>query len=195
MNPSYERTRQWTRETAPIWATWEYGPDEWAAFDARESAHVQRDLRSALRAEGVLIGLAAVAAVVANYLGTVFQCATTPLLLFAGGLVVLVTAAYVHTREELAEEHRARRRGPRFVVITPLGVEIAGIYLPFVGLRRQLLRVYVRGDDPQVLRFRVAPYGALAGQQPEIWVPIPQGREAEARELAARFQREVVRTR
>lgn len=162
----------------PVLARWTYADDEWRKYTAAEWK------RQVLVALFVGVGLTVVG-------WTVFRGEVEELgfgfliwyaLLITGGLIAVAAVA-----------HRANRSAPGEAIITPTAVMLNGKYhvlsdgrLSFGGVRLTEL-----GTVP-VLEFTVsAP--TRGGRVPEqVRVPVPRGREAEACQIVAVFERGLV---
>jgi hypothetical protein len=89
------------------------------------------------------------------------------------------------------------RSQTREIVVKPMEIEIAGTIIPLMSRGASLTRAWVAYADPPydsltVLKFRLEEWGSRRGPY-EVWIPVPRGKENEARNLAERFQREFVR--
>jgi hypothetical protein len=112
-----------------------------------------------------------------------------------GGVIVVVGllvsgGSYLAGRWRYAR--RERLRGD--VLIGIAGVYQHGVYTPFEGFNLRLARAELEPGDPAALHFvtqTLTQYGAR--QAAEARVPVPPGKDAEAADLAAMFQREVIR--
>jgi hypothetical protein len=112
-----------------------------------------------------------------------------------GGVIVVVGllvsgGTYLAGRWRYAR--RERLRGD--VLIGMSGVYQHGVYTPFEGFNLRLARAELEPGDPTTLHFvtqTMTQYGTR--QAAEAHVPVPPGNEAEAADLAAMFQREVIR--
>ncbi|MEW5928187.1 MAG: hypothetical protein AB1941_11935 [Gemmatimonadota bacterium] len=164
---------------AEVLAHWTYAPDEWSEYSRRELSFRRGEAK--WFAAGV-VGLGAlllvfdrdadyaVALGVAGFLGAVFWLGKT------------LQARAAHAA------NTATRGGE--VIISPRAVMLNGRYhvlqddrFRFAGVR------LLDEEDPPVLEFSVA-WQTRSGQVDEqVYVPVPRGREEEARALAASFPR------
>ncbi|HMA34168.1 MAG TPA: hypothetical protein VKY74_06760 [Chloroflexia bacterium] len=170
---------------ATWWVEWQYTEAEWAAFDAQEGARAQREawhnVGGAVAWQllpGLLISVA--------LLSTAGWAAGGGALAIVLGLGLLwavwnITAA----QNRAAVRRQARRRGPRTIRIGARGLWEGDTYLPLGSARQPPHWIMISPREPQVLRF-------VLNQQTleELRVPIPQGQEAAARVLVARFKKE-----
>ena len=187
-NPSYKSGKQF--ETAPpIWVEWSYEADEWAEFDASEWSRVNREARRYFWGwSGAAVGVGVIFAIIGH------NSKDSWLAFFPSAILVLfgLIAGAAH-RGANYRRHRARQRGPRVVSITPLGFYEAGLYVPLVKPALAILRVWVQTSTPRLLRFNQQQMGGRSSNYYEVRLPVPSGHEAEALQLAERFQRELVR--
>lgn len=78
------------------------------------------------------------------------------------------------------------------VVITPTQVRIGESLADLTGTNLALTRVWIAQGDPRIIRFQKE---ATLGRKlvTEIWLPVPQGREEDARELVEKFSKEIAK--
>ena len=188
-NPSAIHTAQW-RANPPVWAVWEYEPGEWEAFDAGEW---RRGRQAAWRVARpyVLIGAAAIVVIAA---GAAVAHDPAWLVFCLGPLWLCGIAGLLNGGSRWSEAerlHRGRLAGPRTVEITPIAVRIGATGIPLVDRQLVLRRTWMVAGDPVLLCFHLTLY-SRSPMQTEVRVPVPHGREEEARQLAARFAAQVV---
>jgi hypothetical protein len=162
-------------------ARWELTADELSRFEDAEWRRARRDAKIA-PAFGLMLAV---------LLGA-FTLAFTEDIAIAGlaagiGLAIgltVATTSYLfgklrfHRRDTRAGDVRFSERG----VLQPSG------YLPYRGFNLTPIEILVEDGDPSMLRFRVGSVTEnLTTREQEFRVPIPNGREAEAADLAARL--------
>ncbi len=192
----------WHNNSAPSppeWVVWDYTPAEWAAFDATEWGRAEQAWRlriklACLVAAGVL-GLILLLLLIDANLG-VF------LLVILGGFAViaLLTNSSSVVYQRALTRHKARRRGPAQVRLSPSGVTFGTDYIPFNGPgnlfsnEASLALHWVRfvAGPPARLVFLLV-YGS--GGRDEVAVPVGTGAHDTAIALVARYKREVIRRR
>ncbi|HEX8694164.1 MAG TPA: hypothetical protein VF746_17210 [Longimicrobium sp.] len=164
---------------APVLAHWTYEPGEWTAYAAREVAFRRR--------EAAWVGLGVVA------LGTLLLGWTEGDWALAFGVSLVIGAAIGVGRWLVARSaHRSNLAAPRGdVIISPNAILMNGRYhvlqdenFTFGGVR------YLEDERPPILEFTVT-WPTRSGRTNEQYrVPVPRGREDEARALAAAFEHE-----
>ena len=181
----------------PAWAHWTYEQKEWERF-------LQLDARRMRTSRARWLSFCMVLALGAGVL-TVFMLGSFNVwlglgagsLVAAGGFFLLTafgSAWFARSTDKWYEELKAQARE---VVVTPIVIVIAGTALPLLRSGVSLRRAWAGYADPPrntvpVLKFQLEELGNRRGPY-EVWVPVPRGKESEGRELAERFQREIVR--
>jgi hypothetical protein len=193
-------TRGWIRDmdrllAGDFLARWPVDDAVWERYAAQEWRRA-RDFarRGPLYALILALGIGGAAGVI-DVLAASERSDAALTALGVGGVILVVGllvsgGSYLGGRWRYAR--RARRRGD--VVIGAAGVYQHGVYTPFAGFNLRLTRAELEPGDPPTLLFTtqtMTQYGARKAS--EAHVPVPPGREAEAAELAAMFQREFVR--
>ncbi len=171
------------------WAHWRYDEAGWAGVVAREAALERRQRRQFL---GVAGGTGAVLLAMALLVPTASR--PLSLALVAGVLALLGTVGLGLGLFGAAP--RAGRQRAGAVYITPLGVAFEpGGYVPLVGPGQALREVSLEQPPAGLawLRFRalVSRRGGATVEEVAA-VAVPPGEEVAARELIARFRREVL---
>lgn len=157
---------------------WVYAADEWARF---EETIWQREQRS-LRIYPIFgIGLALVVAALA-YIGSRDPLVTLAAFGVFIGIGLLVTLqTWGAARWRYARKHQTGGD----VYISTTGILQPRGYLPHSGFNLKLTAAEVEPGDPDTLRLQVSSYTEDAlTRSSEIRIPIPYGREDEAREVA-----------
>jgi hypothetical protein len=157
---------------------WTYAADEWARFEEAEWQREQSSLR-VFPIVGIVIAL-----VVAGlaYLGSRDPLVTLAAFGIFLGIGVLVTLqTWGAARWRYARRHRAA--GDVFISTT--GILQPRGYLPYSGFNLKLTVAEVESGDPDTLRLQVSSYTEDAlTRSTDFRIPIPYGREDEAREVA-----------
>jgi hypothetical protein len=162
---------------AEVLAHWTYAPDEWSEYSRRELSFRRGEAKWFA---AWVVGLGAlllvfdrdadhtVALGVAGFLGAVFWLGKT-------------------LQARAAHAANAATRGGE-VIISPRAVLLNGRYHVLQDDRFHFAGVHLLDeDDPPVLEFTVA-WSTRSGRADEqVYVPVPRGREEEARALAASF--------
>ncbi len=166
------------------WAHWRYDMGEWERFIAQE----RRRNRSILgRAAGLLV-VAILVVVVFSGTSDLGLNSASLLYLLVLGAALLIALAYNLGRWSL---YAWRHEQSNEAYISPSGICRPDGYRPLRGFGRTLLRVAVVPGDPASLAFtcRVTALAGLALVRVpvQISVPVPVGREDEARALVSRF--------
>jgi hypothetical protein len=196
---SYNRAYDLAVTGDPIWAHWIYEQGEWERFlelDAQRmrlsrarwlSFTIVMSMAPGVFASSVVwgIGIGFWAGLVAGFLGA------------ALGFVWLTgfgSVWFFRSRDKWYEGLKSQRRE---IIVTPLAIIIAGTVMPLMGDGASLNRAWDGYADPPqntvtILKFQLEELGSRRGPY-EVWVPVPRGKESEGRELAERFQREIVR--
>ena len=194
-NPTYERAQQATAAQPGWWVHWRYSEDEWQRWREADWARTRRVYhRWQLGGLGVVGLLAAVAlALLLTGKLTTFWSILLPLIWVLG---VGVGANWLFwLRGPYAQAKRLyalRQHGPREIAINPLWLWQAGEGVPLIRTMHALTWVYLRGDNPVILAFRLTNRGRRNNIY-EVWVPVPGGGEVEARQLIERFKKEILR--
>ncbi len=164
---------------AEVLAHWRYGEDEWSEYTRRE-LHFRKG-------EALRVGLAVLlfGMLLLAYQEDASYAAAIGVSAFVGG------AIYLGRRLQAGAAHAANTatRGGE-VIISPRAVMVNGRYhvlqddrFHFAGVR------LLDEENPPVLEFSVT-WGTRSGPADEqVYVPVPRGREEEARALAASFPR------
>jgi hypothetical protein len=157
---------------------WIYAADEWARFEEAEWQREQRDVRI-YPIVSVIIAL-----VVA---GLAFLGSRDPLVTLAAfgifvGIGMLVT---LQTWGTARWRYMRRHRAGGDVFISETGILQPRGYLPYNGFNLTLTVAEVEPGDPDTLRLQVSSYSEHAvTRSSDIRIPVPYGREDEAREVA-----------
>jgi hypothetical protein len=166
-----------------VLAHWTYTGDEWQHYAARERA----------RARKYFIIIACVLAVVLLIPFT--QLALSP----RGGfdrtipealLVVFVPIAFVVAIVWVVTVMPTRhlsRDAPGDAYISADGALIHDRYYPWNYMMQRLQSVRLEEGDPSVMEFTWTSPGYRTSQTHSVRVPVPRGREGEAREMIAKF--------
>jgi hypothetical protein len=157
---------------------WIYAADEWARFEEAAWQREQRDVRTlpivTLIIATVVAGLA--------FLGSRDLLVTLGAFGIFVGIGVLVT---LQTWGAARWRYIRRHRAGGDVYISATGILQPGAYLPYNGFNLQLTIAEVESGDPDTLRLQVSSYSEHAvTRTSDIRIPIPYGREDEAREVA-----------
>jgi hypothetical protein len=196
-NTSYKRAEALVADGTPVWANWTYGQEEWEQFIELDCERTRRS-RARWLTFTVLVSLAGGVFWAIILWGTSIRAS-----LVAGPLVAVAAFAwltgfgtewFVKSRDKWYARLRAQ---PREIVVTPVAIEIAGTAIPLVSSLTSLNRAWIGYADPRrktvpVLKFQLQEPGSKRGPY-EVWVPVPQGKEREGRDLAEQFQREIAR--
>jgi hypothetical protein len=199
-NPDYQRAQAADEASPGGWAHWRYEPDEWRRYCRWEMRFGLIDslgclgvflLVGVVAISGATIGLALAGALddegFRNFLAQFF---------FGGG--ALIAGA---TLLNCYMSFRRRMQGPAEVIIGPTRIREAGVTVPLFDYQAALTLVEVDPRYPTLLRFETCKSHDMNGpgsgttDQPwvrVVFVPIPQGQEAAAAQLATRFQREIL---
>lgn len=162
---------------------WTYTADEWQHYATRERA----------RARKLFI-------IIASVLAAVLLIPFTQLALSQRGgfdravpeamLVVLVPVAVVVAVVWLVTVMPARRlarEAPGEAYISADGALVHDRYYPWTYMMQSLRSVRLEEGDPSVVEFTWTSPGYRSSQTHSVRVPVPRGREEEARELIAKF--------
>jgi hypothetical protein len=157
---------------------WVYAADEWARFEEAAWQREQRDVRI------YPIVTVIIALVVAGlaYLGSRDPLVTLAAFGVFVGIGVLVT---LQTWGVARWRYMRRHRAAGDIYISATGILQPGGYLPYNGFNLRLTIAEVEPGDPDTLRLQVSSYSEHAvTRTSNIRVPVPYGREDEAREVA-----------
>jgi hypothetical protein len=167
------------------WVHWCYTPDEGRRFVQHEVTRAQRRIRQTF-----LIGLpvSALAGLVLGVLSGVMLAG-----LIVTGTLLLIMLLIVLTFYLQGRLRSGLWRGDRIeVYIHPQGIVYqSGKFEPFSSFNQSLIGVRIEPGDPPVLQFTSCTGSGRAYMEIESRIPIPGGREAEARDLIERFRRKV----
>jgi hypothetical protein len=209
--PSYVRAVRAAAQQ-PRWLCWRYTPAEWQFFDDTMWASNLSSLRKLVLWELLFFGLLAlgsVAVVVQMGVG-LFACLFFCVALAVGIVVALIFLRNAYRR--LSDAHQRRQHDPPEICIGPLAVFLPGQAIALAGATLQpptlhwdplmlgmdvLQDVRLAGEIPrQVVRFLGRPIHPRApgglGRLLVVEVPVPHGREAEARQLVERFHTQIL---
>lgn len=162
------------RTMGPVVARWTYDPDEWEAWTAREDAHLSR-------------GAWAIPVVAALIGGGAGLLRGTDAAIGAAVLMGVFAAAMMGWRG-WAVRRRPRNHsvGGRTVTIATHAVLVDGGRDFWVDASTRVARVQYLAEAEPVLAITVR-YGGRAAYEHTVRLPVPRGRDGEARELANRF--------
>ena len=157
---------------------WVYAADEWARFEEAEWQREKRDLRL-FPIFGSIVALVVAALAYVGSRDPLVTLATFGIFFSIGLLVTLQT--WGAARWRYARRHRAVGD----VYISTTGVLQPRGYLPYSGFNLKLTVAEVEPGDPDTLRLQVSSYTEDAlTRSSDIRIPVPYGREDEAREVA-----------
>jgi hypothetical protein len=192
-NISYERAHALGDSRQQPWAWWLFEPEEWKQFLAKDKARVSRLKRSrfllillVVSAFSISVGMMGLLA--GGFYGAI--CLTVVPFIWIVGIQTM-WAAWL--RQSKIQWYDPRDLGSRSVRILPTFVKIGESTVDLVSPELALTRVWIEQKEPRILRFRTQ-YLSGRGITNEIWLPVPEGREAEAERLAERFQQEIIRS-
>ena len=163
------------RNMGAVLARWTYGREEWDAWTAREYAHRSREAWGF----GVVAGLIGVAIALGRGL---------PMLMVAGAGAVMYAAGVLGWRGWAAKMRRRNQGvGQRSVTIAANAVLVDGRreFLCDANTRVTAVR-YLEDERQPVLTITILYPGRVLHEY-TARIPVPRGREAEARELVDRF--------
>ncbi len=195
MNASPDPSASATRSIPPAsdpdpWVHWTYTEEEWQAFNVADEEQRQSGWRTNLAAYGVafvlILGFCAWFSFGRDWNVRVgvrlFFTIVTPVVVIGGAL--LLTRQEAHLGQLL---YRARQRGPREITIGPTGLREGRTFFPWRAGASRLTHVRLESGPPSVLIFRTTRPVSGTPIDYEFRVPIPAGREAEARQVVERF--------
>lgn len=162
------------RTMGPVVARWTYDPDEWEAWTAREDAQRSRGAWAIPVVAALIGGGAGLRRGVDAAIG-------------AAALMAVFAAAMVAWRGWAVPRRRSNHsaRG-RTVTIATHAVLVDGGRDFWVDPSTRVARVQYLADAQPVLAITVR-YGGRAAYEHTVRLPVPRGRDGEARELADRF--------
>jgi hypothetical protein len=157
---------------------WTYVADEWTRF---EEAEWQRETRNVkvYPIFGIIIALVVAALAYVGSRDVLVTLAAFGIFIGIGVLVTLQTWGVARWR------YARRHRTAGDVYISTTGILQPRGYLPFSGFNLRLSVAEVEPGDPDTLRLEVSSYTEDATtRRSDIRIPVPYGRENEAREVA-----------
>ncbi|HEY0069418.1 MAG TPA: hypothetical protein VGE04_05560 [Chloroflexia bacterium] len=196
---SYNRAYDLAVNGDPVWAHWIYEQGEWERFLALDARRIRLSRARWLSFTIVLsvaAGLFASSAVWSAGIG--FWAGLVAGFLGAALGFVWLTGSgsvwFFRSKDKWYEGLKAQKRE---IVVTSIAIVIAGTVMPLMGDGASLNRAWIAYADPPqntapILKFQLEELGSRRGPY-EVWVPLPKDKESEGRELAERFQREIVR--
>ncbi|HEX5166013.1 MAG TPA: hypothetical protein VFV93_11500 [Thermomicrobiales bacterium] len=157
---------------------WTYAADEWARF---EEAQWKRETGS-VRSYPLFTAIIALVVAGLAYVGSRDLLVT----LGAFGLFVAIGALVTLQTWGMAKWRYARRaKAAGDVYISTSGILQPQGYLPYSGFNVRLTEAEVVPGDPDTLRLQISSYSENAiSRTSDIRIPVPYGREDEAREVA-----------
>jgi hypothetical protein len=164
-----------------VLAHWTYRPDEWQRYaraELKEQTMVNRGLL--LVTTGLALAIGAVFCLLDREAGGVV------FLVMVGLTVLLAGAAYGFPRLR----YRHQRRGPGEAWLAPRAVYFNGMFVPWGSWWTRLERVRLKplAAGQECLDFELSYLlGAQGRQVQNLRIPVPQGREAEARTILDHF--------
>ncbi|HYI14391.1 MAG TPA: hypothetical protein VEX37_03300 [Thermomicrobiales bacterium] len=157
---------------------WVYAADEWARFEEAAWQRETRDVRM-YPIFGLVIALVVAALA---YIGSRDPLVTLGAFGLFAGIGLLVT---LQTWGMARWRYMRRHRAAGDVYISTTGVLQPRGYLPYSGFNLKLTIAEVEPGDPDTLRMQVSSYTEDAiTRSSDIRIPVPYGREDEAREVA-----------
>ena len=194
---TYNRAYDLAADGDPAWAHWTYEQAEWERFLDLDALRMRRS-RARWLSIAVLMSLT-----FGVFVALFVRSAGILASLAAGCLVAAVVFSWstglgsIWFFRSKDEWYASLRTQTREVVVTPLIVIISGKVMPLLRSGVSLNRAWVGYADPPqnmvpVLKFQLEELGVRKVPY-EVWVPVPKGKESEGRELAERFQSEIVR--
>jgi hypothetical protein len=175
---------------ADPWVHWTYTPEEWAAFNQDDVEQRQSSWRTNLIGYGVVFVLILGFCAWFSFGRDWDESAGVRLFFTIFTPVVVVGGALLLTRQEanLGQLlYRARQRGPREITIGPTGLREGRTFFAWRTGMSRLTHVRLDPGDPPVLVFRTTRPVSGTPIDYEVRVPVPAGREAEARQVVERF--------
>lgn len=167
------------------WVHWCYTPDEGRRFVRHEVARARRRVQLTF-----LIGLP-ISALAGLGLG-VLSGVTLGGLVVTGALLLMMLLIVLMFYLQGKGRASLWQGGQVEVYIHPKGIVYqSGKFEPFSGFNQSLIGVQIEPGDPPVLRFTTCTGTGRGYMEIDVRLPIPGGREAEARDLIERFRREV----
>jgi hypothetical protein len=186
--------------TTTYWVHWTYTEEEWQAWAEHERGTAQRTYESYQRMILYsLVGILALAGPMIALFVAVRLAVPVALVLglsLLGGIMLLAGfTAQAGRYAEAQALYRLRLHGPREAAIGPWMVWQAGRAMPLLYYLFSRMWVRLTTQPPLQIRFRIQERPNLWAKTDdvrEIAVLVPQGHEAEARQLVARFHREII---
>jgi hypothetical protein len=196
-NRTYNRAYDLAVTGDPIWAEWTYEQGEWERFLELDARRIRRSSTRWLLFTVLLCVGGGVFALFSLWNAGTWIALVAGCLVAVMGFVFLTAFGnvwFLRSRETWYEGLKAQTRE---IAVTPIAIVSGGKLMHLMGNSVSLRRVWVAyADRPQnmvpVLKFQLEKLGSRRGLY-EVWVPVPRGKESEGRELAERFQREIVR--
>lgn len=161
------------RTMGPVLARWTYDRDEWEAWTAREDAQRSRGAWAIPVVAALIGGGAGLRRGVDAAIG-------------AAVLMAAFAAAMVAWSGSAARRRRNRSARGRTVTIATHAVLVDGGRDFWVDASTRVARVQYLAEAQPVLAVTVR-YGGRAAYEHTVRLPVPRGRDGEARELAERF--------
>ncbi len=193
-----------TTDQPTFWARWEYSDSEWQLFDRLDWGRARRRCTLYLTAIAVLYLAGAgffetlVLGSLAEQPGLLIPAIFIPLLLLLPIVFLVAFFVWLPVREAW-RRRRARRHGPKRVTIgnphlNDQEIWLAGTLFPLQELFVELRKVKLSSRPPFVLSiYRRHSIRTGSGTwRDATYLPVPQGREEEARRLVERFQMETI---
>jgi hypothetical protein len=162
------------RTMGPVVARWTYDPDEWEAWTAREDAHRSRGAWAIPVVAALIGGGAGLRRGVDAAIGA------------AALMAVFAAAMLAWSGRAAAGRQRDHRMRGGTVTIATHAVLVDGGRDFWVDPSTRVARVQYLAEAQPVLAITVR-YGGRAAYEHTVRIPVPRGRDGEARELADRF--------
>ncbi len=193
-NSTYERARQAHAAQPEWWVDWHYTEEEWQRWRAADWARTRHIYRRWQLVELAVWGFLAAVMFILFLTGS-FATSWPFLLLLTWVLGVGLGANWIFwlcgPYAKAKRLYTLRQQGPREIAITPLWLWQVGEGTPLMRADRVLNGVYLRGEHPAVLTFRLADMLRRSTIY-EVRVPVPAGGEADAHQLVERFRQEII---
>lgn len=171
--------QQLAENIGAVLAHWSYAPDEWAAYVVREREAQKRDGRIIMIFLGALVGVMAFGAGLPLYAAA----------LIAVGSWVVGVRAYPRSMEMTRQLEPGDAAPSATLASNAVLFHGRRLFLKDEGSSIARVR-YVDGDAPHVA-VTVHRSGGTGAMVHDIRIPVPRGREEEARAVAAHFPRRV----
>jgi hypothetical protein len=157
---------------------WIYAADEWARFEEAAWQHERRDVRMYPLFSTIIALIVAGLAFVASRDLLVTLAAFG---VFIGIGVIVTVQTWGTARWRYARRHKAA--GDVYISMT--GILQPRGYMPYNGFNLRLTKAEVVPGDPDTLKLVISSYTEdLVTRSSEYEIPVPYGREDEAREIA-----------